>query len=88
MTKPKTFKWQNPEIDAQAVKVDGGVKLTLSAKSLALNVNISFDNIEPKLSDNFFNIATPNPYEIVVNCDLSPNEVLKQLQIITTNDLK
>lgn len=88
LTKPKFFKWQNPEIVAQAEACRDGVKLTLSAKSLALNVNISFDNIEPKLSDNFFNIATPNPYEIVVKCDLSPAEVLKQLQIITTNDLK
>ncbi len=87
LTKPKHFKWKNPKIRVHAKECEGGVSLTLSAESLALNAQISFKDINPRLSDNFVTLSTEAPCEIEVKTDLSPAELLGQLKILTVNEL-
>lgn len=85
--KPKHFLFQKPNIHIDAVEVDGGVLLSVSSDALAKNVELSFASDDPRLSDNFFDIATRDAVEILVETTMSAEQLLADLQIRTVYDI-
>ena len=86
-TKPKHFLFCEPTIDVGAEAVEGGVLLYLASNALAKNVEITFASEDPILSDNFFDIATPDVVRILVKTDTSPAALLRDLTLRTVYDI-
>ena len=85
--KPKHFIFKNPEIKVSAKKTDEGVWLSVSSSALAKNVEIDFDGVDIVLSDNYFDLINTEPYRVLAKTDLSPEELLKKIQIMSVYDI-
>ena len=85
--KPKHFMWKKPNIDIKAEECTDGVMLTVTSDVFAKNVEISFKSEDPKLSDNFFDIATKDAVKIFVFTKTEPKALLADMQIRTVYDI-
>ena len=86
-TKPKHFKLEKPSIAVRAEEVEGGVMLSLSSSVLAKNVELSFTDEDPRLSDNFFDIATKEPVKVFVQTQTPQDALLRSLSIRSVYDI-
>ena len=83
---PKHFKLLKPNIKVEAKGGEGVVYLTLTSGALAKNVQISFKNYDLELSDNYFDLSSPEPYTVSVKTELSPSELLCELSLLSVYD--
>ena len=85
--KPKHFEFSVPKIEVSAKKVDGVVYLSLVSKSFAKSVEVSFDSYDLHLSDNYFDLFSDTPRTILVKTDLSAEELLDDISIMSVYDI-
>ena len=86
-TKPKYFKFLKPTIKIDAEATQGGVNLYFSTDVLAKNVEISFKEHDITLSDNYFDLSSALPYKVFAKTDLSKDEILKDISLISVYDI-
>ncbi len=82
-TKPKYFKFKNPELSVKITKNSNVATVTVSAKRYAKNVAIFFKNHDIKLSDNYFDITDGNGYKVSFETDLSEAEISEDMYLKT-----
>lgn len=85
--KPKHFEFSEPRIEVSAKKVDGVVYLSLVSKSFAKSVEVSFGSYDLQLSDNYFDLFSDTPRTILVKTDLSAEELLDDISIMSVYDI-
>lgn len=86
-TRPKHFLFLAPDIKMDATEVEDGVMLTLRASVLVKNLELSFEHEDPVLSDNFFDIATDTPIQILVKTSTPKDELLRTLRMRSVYDI-
>lgn len=87
-TKPKHFKFLNPQIRIEGIEYVGdGVSITLSAKALAKGVYVSFENYDIELSDNYFDISSADLYTIHAKTTLPLATLKKEISIFSVYDI-
>ena len=85
--KPKHFKFLKPSIKIEATTCDSCTYLTFTSNVLAKNVFVSFKGFDAKLSDNFFDLSSKEPYKIQVNSEHSEKELLDNISILSVYDI-
>ncbi len=85
--KPKHFEWKKPNISVDVYEKEGGAVIELSSNVFAKGVFIDFENCDPALSDNFFDIVNKEKVRIDVLTDVSAEELKKQIKIKTVYDI-
>ena len=86
-TKPKHFKFLKPNIKVEADECDGGVMIFLSSDVLAKNVEISFENYDIVLSENYFDLTDDMPFKVMAKTNLSADEILRNIKILSAYDI-
>ena len=86
-TKPKHFKFKKPSITVSGEDVEGGVMLSVASDVFAKNVELSFVNEDPRLSDNFFDIATKDAVRIFVETKTEADVLLRELCVRSVYDI-
>lgn len=86
--KPKHFTFRKPNISVEIEKTDDRTaKATVKSDALALRVYFDFAGFDCVLSDNFFDIATEDAYEVTFKTDATPEDIKKHLQILSVYDI-
>ncbi len=84
---PKHFKLLKPTIKVEVNKVEGGANITLCSDVLAKDVEISFENHDIEISDNFFDLSSSKPYTVFAKTNLSKEELEKEISIFSVYDI-
>ncbi|MBR2444740.1 MAG: glycoside hydrolase family 2 protein [Clostridia bacterium] len=84
---PKYFKLLKPSIKVDATRVENGVKLSFSADVFTHNVQVSFENHDIQLSDNYFDLINREPYSIIAKTELSADELLNDISLLSVYDI-
>ena len=88
--KPKHYEWQNPRICVKAEMSgdrDNEVILHVTSEQFAKGVFIDFADIDPVLSDNFFDLTAEEGRRIGIQTACSPEELMEKLQIKSVYDI-
>jgi hypothetical protein len=67
--------------------VEDGALISLTTNALAKDVEISFKNHDIVLSDNYFDLASKDPYTVFAKTTLSKDELEKELSLLTAYDI-
>ena len=86
-TKPKHFKFINPNIKVEVKERENGILLSASSDAFAKNVEISFEKYDIILSDNYFDLTDSKPYEITANTSLTAKELLNNIKVLSVYDI-
>lgn len=86
-TPPKHFKFLNPNISVSVKKENGVAQISLKASAFAKNVEVSFKNHDIALSDNYFDLISDTPYTIFAKTDLTENEILNEISLMSVYDI-
>jgi beta-mannosidase len=74
------------QITSSLVQSANGYKLTLSSKSLARTVYISFDHVDATLSDNYFDLLPGTSADISIASKASLDDLKSGLKVISLGD--
>lgn len=86
--RPKHFTFLKPNISVNFEKTDGStVKATVRSNVFAQRVYLDFADFDCVLSDNFFDAATDEAYEITFTTDKTPEELARSLQLKSVYDI-
>ena len=80
---PKHFEFRKPTVSVDMKDADGGVLITLTADTFAKGVYLDFEDLDPELSDNFFDLTDAKPYTVKATCKESAEELRRTLQIMS-----
>ncbi len=86
--KPKHFKWLKPNIKVSVKEKDGKTALAFSSDVFAKSVEIDFKNYDIRLSDNYIDLVNSDEYTIICNCELSAEELIKDITLKSVYDIK
>jgi len=86
-TKPKYFDWTQPNLTITAEKQGDEVQIHVSSDCFARGVFLDFEGFDLTLSDNFFDLTTPDAYTVTVKTDRTPEEILEKLVYKTVYDI-
>lgn len=87
LCKPKHFEWQKPEISISTEKAENGVIINVKANTFVKGLAIGFENFDANPTDNYFDIVNKETSSVFVETDLSPDEVYKNISIISTYNI-
>ena len=87
-TKPKHFIFKKPTFTVSAENVRGGVRLNIASDVFAKNVEISFANFDPAMSDNYFDLTAKDPVSITVYTDKTADELLSDMTVRSVYDIE
>ncbi len=65
---------------------NGDVHIRISSPVLARSVYLAFDNIDAKLSDNYFDVLPGETVDITVKSEASPEQLKGQLHVMSLTD--
>ena len=71
-----------------AEDIPGGVAFRVSADVFAKNVYLDFRDRDLVLSDNYFDLTSPEPYTVTAQTQASAAELLPQLTVKTVYDIR
>ncbi len=83
---PKDLQLIPQKIAANLVRTGDGYRLLLTAKSLASNVDISFEDIDAKLSDNYFNLIPGETISVEIRSTATESQLRNSLNIVSLVD--
>jgi beta-mannosidase len=83
---PKTMKMTAAQISSDLKQAGDAYRLTLSSKTLARSVNVSFGDANVILSDNYFDLLPGKAVEIEIKSKSSLEQLKKALQIMSLAD--
>ena len=84
---PKHFEWKKPSFTVNIKQIEDGVRIEISSDVFAKGVYIDFDDCDPSLSSNFFDITNREKYTVIAKTDKSPNELYSLLKILSVYDI-
>lgn len=86
--KPKRFDFQKPVIDIKIKKENTQTMFFVTSDTLALNVELDFENLDLILSDNYFNITSKSPVVITAETHEPINILNENLKIKSVYDIR
>ncbi len=86
-TKPKHFKFVDPNIKAEITKSGDAVCIELKSTAFAKNVQITFKSHDVVLSDNYFDLSGPEPYKVFANTSIGSKELMEDISIVCVYDI-
>ena len=86
-TKPKHFKFINPEITVDVEKTGDLACFTVSSKVFAKNVELSLENNDITFSDNYFDLPTGEMYKVYAATELTKSELEQQVRTMSVYDI-
>jgi beta-mannosidase len=76
-----------PSVISYTLTQDGKIyRLRLSSKSLAPGVQISFDDLDAKLSDNYFDLVPGQPYTVEIDSTATEAQLQERLRLVSLAD--
>ncbi len=84
---PKFFEWKKPSFKVDVRECEDGAVLTISTDTLAKGVYIDFDDCDPSLSSNFFDLVNGEKYTVYIKTDKSAEELYSSLKILSVYDI-
>ncbi len=85
--KPKHFKFLDPQIKVEVCKNGDTACFEVLAKAFAKSVELSFENCDLILSDNYFDITDEKPYKVYAKTEMTKEELLKEIRVFTVYDI-
>ncbi len=79
--KPKHVKWRKPDIRVTAAQRPDGVALSFSSDVFAKAVQVDFAGHDIRLSDNYFDLATAEPYTVLAETSLPVETLLEDIRL-------
>ena len=84
---PKHFEWKKPKITVCVCECDDGAEISVASNVFCKGVFIDFDNCDPYLSQNFFDITSKEPYKLKIKTDMSQEEIYNSIKIKSVYDI-
>ncbi|MBE6674995.1 MAG: glycoside hydrolase family 2 protein [Ruminococcaceae bacterium] len=84
---PKFFEWKKPSFSVDIQESEGGATLTISADTFAKGVYIDFEDCDPTLSSNFFDLVNGEKYTVHIKTDTSAEALKSSLKILSVYDI-
>lgn len=85
---PKHFAFRKPHFSPAVIREGGRTVLFISCDTFAKGVCIDFAAHDIQLSDNFFDLVSPDPVRIVLDTGLEPDALLQELTITSAYDIR
>ena len=85
---PKHFAWRRPTVTVTARDIPGGVAFRARADVFAKNVCLDFRETDIVLSDNYFDLTSPEAYTVTAATEKSAAELMEQLIVKTVYDIR
>lgn len=85
--KPKHFEWKKPNFNVEIEDTEGGAILKISSDTFAKGVYIDFDNCDPILSSNFFDLTNGDKYCVHIKTDKTSKQLYHGIKIMSTYDI-
>lgn len=86
-TGPKHFKLLKPTVKTDVRVAEGGAYISLSSDVFVKDLEISFENYDFEISDNYFDLATEQSYSVFVKSSLSKEELEKEIRLFSVYDM-
>ncbi len=83
---PKSIPLLPANISTELTAEGGAYRLRLSSKVLARNVYVSFSGMEPKISDNYFDLLPGQPVDIQITSSAPLDQLKAALKVISLVD--
>lgn len=84
---PKFFDWRRPKLTVSVQDVEGGAVIEIASDTFAKGVYLDFENTDPVLSSNFFDLVNGETHRVTVRSDKSAAELAAELKILTVYDI-
>lgn len=84
---PKHFEWKKPSFTVDIRDCEDGAIIEIASDVFAKGVYIDFDNCDPVLSSNFFDITNGEKYTVTAKTDKSANELRSAMKILSVYDI-
>ncbi|MBQ8164114.1 MAG: glycoside hydrolase family 2 protein [Clostridia bacterium] len=84
---PKFFEWKKPSFTVDIQGCENGAVIEISSDVFAKGVYIDFENCDPILSSNFFDLADGEKHTVSVKTDMSADELSASLKIVCVYDI-
>ena len=84
---PKHFEWQRPEFTVDITENENSKEIEISSNTFAKGVYIDFEDCDPILSSNFFDLTSKEKYKITVTTDKTKEELLSSIKIMSVYDI-
>ena len=86
-TVPKHFKFQDPQIKVEVSKNGGVACFEVFGRAFAKSVELSFEDCDLILSDNYFDLSDEKPYRVFAETKMTKEELEKQIKTFTVYDI-
>ena len=84
---PKHFAWAKPTFKVDIQEAQGGAVLEISVDTFAKGVCVDFEDTDPTLSSNFFDLTNGESYRVHITTDKTPKELYDTLKILSVYDI-
>ena len=82
----KDLRLISPVISSVLTQEGKTYRLQLSSKSLAPGVQVSFGDLDAKLSDNYFDLVPGHPYSVEISSTATLAQLKNELKVISLAD--
>ena len=87
-TPPKHFAWEQPELQARIEKEGNLVKIHVTSNTFAKSVEVDFTSCDLVLSDNYFDITSPEGYTVQGETNLTAEELSAAITLQSVYDIR
>ncbi|MBE6709032.1 MAG: glycoside hydrolase family 2 protein [Ruminococcaceae bacterium] len=84
---PKHFEWEKPDICVKMTDTSDGVEVRVSSDVFAKGIYLDFDDCDPVLSDNFFDLTSREEYVIIARTERSADELKELIKVMSVYDI-
>ena len=84
---PKHFEWKKPELSVSFADTEDGVTMEISSNTFAKGVYVDFDDCDPMLSSNFFDLTSNETQKINIKADKTAKELEKHCKILSVYNI-
>ena len=86
-SQPKFFELKKPTLNLAIKPTESGAKIDISSSALALGIYIDFEDIDPVLDSNFFDLQAGKIHTVNVITNSSPEELSAKIKILSVYDI-
>ena len=85
---PKRFAWEQPALQAQIIKEGDFAKIHVTSNTFAKSVEVDFTSCDLVLSDNYFDITSPEGYTVQGKTNLTAEELSAAITLQSVYDIR
>lgn len=84
---PKHFEWKKPSFKVDIQSCEDGAVIEIISDTFVKGVYIDFENCDPILSSNFFDLTNGEKYTVYAKTDRTADELYASLKIMSVYDV-